>query len=88
MLGKVRSKFCLTAIVDARLVDSRIIVHDANKACIKINTYRIRQHDFIYSAAFPLNTGVSAKNFLLPQLNKMCAKISVTELFVYLCVIF
>jgi len=40
-LAKVRSKSCLTAIVDARLVDSRIIVHDANKACIKIKTYRI-----------------------------------------------
>jgi len=38
-------------------------------------------HDFIYPAALPLITGVSAKIFYI---NKMRAKVCVTELLVYL----
>jgi len=45
------------------------------------STYSEGQHDVIYPAALPLNTGVSVKIFYL---NKMCAKVCATELLVYL----
>jgi len=43
------------------------------------------KYDFIYPAVLPLNTGVSVKIFYL---NKMWAKVCVTELLVYLSFIF
>ena len=44
VLAKVSSKSCLSAIVDARLVDSRIIVYYANKAAWHAHKTRTQIH--------------------------------------------